>query len=85
MDLLRKDALGQSGLWKFGISGDRPIISVEINDISDMSFIYELLKSFEYFKSKSIFIDLMIINNEVGQSKDLVKKQIEDELYRIYT
>ena len=85
MDLLRKDALGQSGLWKFGISGDRPIISVEINDISDMSFIYELLKAFEYFKSKSIFVDLMIINNEVGQSKELVKKQIEDELYRIYT
>lgn len=85
MDLLRKSALGQSGLWKFSISGDRPIISVEINDISDMSFIYELLKAFEYFKSKSIFIDLMIINNEVGQSKELVKKYIDDELYRIYT
>ena len=27
----------------------------------------------------------MIINNEVGQSKELVHKQIEDELYRIYT
>ena len=50
-----------------------------------MSFIYELLKAFEYFKSKSIFIDLMIINNEVGQSKELVKKYIDDELYRIYT
>ena len=85
MDLLRKDALGQSGLWKFGVSGDRPIISVEINDISDMSFIYELLKAFEYFKSKSIFIDLIIINNEVGESQKIVKKQIDDELYRIYT
>ena len=85
MDLLRKNALGQSGLWKFGVSGDRPIISVEINDISDMSFVYEILKTFEYFKSKSIFVDLIIINNEVGQSKELVKKQIDDELYRIYT
>ena len=30
MDLLRRNALGQSGLWKFGVSGDRPIILVEI-------------------------------------------------------
>jgi len=39
MDLLRENALGQSGLWKFGVSGDRPIISVEISDVRDMSFI----------------------------------------------
>ena len=85
MDLLRNNALGQSGLWKFGVSGDRPIITVEIKNISDMSFIFEILKAFEYYKNKSIFIDLIIINSETGQSQKLVKKQIDDELYRIYT
>ncbi len=85
MDLLRNNALGQSGLWKFGVSGDRPIVTVEIKNISDMSFIYEILKAFEYYKNKSIFIDLIIINSETGQSQKLVKKQIDDELYRIYT
>jgi len=85
MELLRNNALGQSGLWKFGVSGDRPIITVEIKNISDMSFIYEILKAFEYYKNKSIFVDLIIINSETGQSQKLVKKQIEDELYRIYT
>lgn len=85
MDLLRKNALGQSGLWKFGVSGDRPIILVEIKNISDMSFIYEILKAFEYYKNKSIFVDVIIINSETGQSQKLVSKQIEDELYRMYT
>ena len=85
MDLLRKNALGQTGLWKFGVSGDRPIISIEISDISDMNIVYELLKAFEYFKSKSIFIDLIIINNEIGHSHELIRKQIDDELYRIFT
>lgn len=47
MDVLRKNALGQSSLWKFGISGDRPIISVEINDVSDLSFVMDVLKAFE--------------------------------------
>ena len=85
MDFLRKNALSQTGLWKFGISGDRPIITVEISDISDMSFVKEILKTFEYYKTKSIFVDVVIINNENGNYKDLIKKQIDDELYRIYT
>lgn len=85
MDLLRKNALGQSGLWKFGVSGDRPIILVEISDISDMSFIYEILKAFEYYKNKSIFVDIIIVNNESSQYAKAIKKEIDDELYRIYT
>ena len=85
MDFLRQNALSQTGLWKFGISGDRPIITVDISDISDISFVKEILKTFEYYKTKSIFVDIVIINNENGGYKDLIKKQIEEELYRIYT
>ncbi len=85
MNLLRNNALGQNGLWKFGVSGDRPIITLEIKDISQMSFIMEILKAFEYYKNKSIFVDIIIINSETGQSQKMIKKQIEDELYRIYT
>ena len=85
MDNLRHNALGQSGLWKFGISGDRPIITVEISDISDISFISEILKAFEYYKNKSIFVDIVIINNESSKYSKLIKKEIDDQLYRIYT
>ena len=85
MDFLRKNALSQTGLWKFGVSGDRPIITVEISDISDISFVKEILKTFEYYKNKSIFVDIVIINNENAGYKDLIKKQIDEELYRIYT
>ena len=85
MDVLRKNALGLNGLWKFGISGDRPIISIEIDDVSKMSPVLELLKAFEYYKSKSIFVDVIIINSETGKSQETIKKQIDDELYRIYT
>ncbi|MBR3049445.1 MAG: hypothetical protein IKG58_02680 [Bacilli bacterium] len=85
MNLLRTNRLGQSDLWKFGISGDRPIITVEINDIRDMGFIRDILKAFEYYKNKSIFVDVVIINNELGQFSELVEKEIDDEMYRIYT
>lgn len=85
MDLLRKNALGQSGLWKFGVSGDRPIILVEISDIADLAFVYEVLKAFEYYKNNSIFVDVVIINNESSQYAKIIKKEIDDELYRMYT
>ena len=85
MDYLRKNALGQNGLWKFGVSGDRPIITVEINNVSNLSFIYEILKAFEYYKNKSIFVDIIIINNEKEEYAKIIDKAIEDEKYRIYT
>ena len=85
MDYLRKNALAQPGLWKFGVSGDRPIITVEISDISDMSFIYEILKAFEYYKNKSIFVDIIIINSESSEYSSAIKKAIDDEMYRMYT
>ncbi len=85
MDYLRKNALGQSGLWKFGVSGDRPIISVEINDISDMNFVLSILKAFEYYKNNSIFVDIVIINNEQSQYAKIIKKEIDEEMYRMYT
>ena len=85
MDFLRKNALGQTGLWKFGVSGDRPIITVEISDISDIGFIHEILKLFEYYKNKSIFVDIIIINNENAEYAKMLKKEIDNEMYRIYT
>ena len=85
MNYLRQNALGQTGLWKFGISGDRPIITVEIDDISDMGFVYDILKAFEYFKNKSIFVDIVIINSESSEYAKAIKKEIDEEMYRMYT
>ena len=85
MDILRKNALGQNALWKFGVSGDRPIILVEISDISDLGFVLDALKAFEYYKNNSIFVDLIIINNESSQYAKIIKKEIDDEIYRMYT
>ncbi len=85
MNYLRKNALGQTGLWKYGVSGDRPIITVEITDISGMSFVSEILKAFEYFKNKSIFVDVIIINKEKSQYAEIIEKTVKDEKYRMYT
>ena len=84
-DILRENALSQSSLWKFGVSGDRPIILANIKSINNLSFVMELLKAFEYFKNKSIFVDIIILNSEEYKSAKLIRQKIEEELYHIYT
>ncbi len=54
----------QKDLWKFGISGDNPIILVNISNIDDNYIIKEILKAYQYFISKGIRIDLVIIDKE---------------------
>jgi len=82
--LLSENKLGQDTLWSFGVSGDRPIILVEINDIGSVSLVQELLKTFEYYKSKCIFIDLVIINSSDEKNAKTISKVVNDELYRMY-
>ena len=82
--LLRQNILSQRGLQKFGISGDRPIILVNINSINGITFVFEILKAFEYFKSKSVFVDVIVINSECPENSKIIEDKIKDELYRMY-
>ena len=53
-----------SELWKYGISGDLPILMVKIKDINDIEVVKEAIQAYEYFKVKNIKIDLVILNEE---------------------
>lgn len=85
LELLKHNALTQSGLWKFGISGDRPIISIHVHGVEDLSFVNEMLKVFEYYKLNSIFVDVVFINSDNPEEAKIIKKKIDEELYRIYS
>lgn len=67
-------------LWKYGISGDLPILLVKIKDVSDAYVIKEILKAYEYFKVKNIKIDLVILNGEENVYERYVKEAIETEI-----
>ena len=82
---LSKNTLNQTNLWGFGISGDNPIILLDIAGLDDLSLVKELLHGFEYYKSKSIFVDLVIINSENEEDAKIIAQEIENEKYRIYT
>ncbi len=54
----------QSELWKYGISGDLPIILVKVKDLNDSDVIKEILKAFEFFRIKKVEVELVLIDEE---------------------
>lgn len=67
-------------LWKYGISGDLPILLVKIKDVNDAYVIKEILKAYEFFKVKNIQIDLVILNEEENVYERYVKEAVETEI-----
>ena len=83
--LLGMNSMNQTNLWKFGITGDLPIILVEINHSESTKLVEDILKAYEYFKTKAIFIDIVLINREKERYKSIITHKIEQELYRMNT
>ncbi|WP_370638476.1 GH36-type glycosyl hydrolase domain-containing protein, partial [Aurantimonas sp. VKM B-3413] len=56
----------QSGLWMLGISGDLPLVVVSIDDVEDIAQIRQLLRAHEYWRSKQLAVDLVILNDHAS-------------------
>ena len=69
-EILAKNRLSQSGLWRFGISGDHAIVLMEIDDINKSGFAKEMLRAFEYYKVHGMVLDLVFINDVPGNDHD---------------
>jgi cyclic beta-1,2-glucan synthetase len=63
-ETLVANRLGQSGLWRFGISGDYPILLVEIGDSKQVDLIREVIQIFEFLRSRLFLVDVVILNHE---------------------
>jgi len=77
---LPKRIYSQSKLWKYGISGDLPIILVKIEDLNDMHVVQDVLKAYEFFRTKNIKIDLVILNKEENSYDQYVNYEIENAI-----
>ncbi|MGI6329707.1 MAG: GH36-type glycosyl hydrolase domain-containing protein [Bacilli bacterium] len=81
--VLEANELAQTGLWKFDIPGDLPIILVEIKKIEDAGFVKEVLQAYEFYKSRGLYLDVVIINSETAKKVKHVDNYIKNLLYRI--
>ncbi len=61
-EALRRGLGAQEGLWPHAISGDLPIVVLRIDDMEDMRQVRQLLRAHEYWRSKRLGVDLVILN-----------------------
>lgn len=61
---LTANSKGQPGLWAFGISGDYPILLVQLHQETDGELLLELLRAHTYWRRRDLQIDLVILNQQ---------------------
>jgi cyclic beta-1,2-glucan synthetase len=64
-DTLRRNRAGPEALWAHGVSGDRPIMLVEIDDAAHLGLVRQLLRAHGYLTLKNLAVDLVVINSSV--------------------
>ena len=78
LEKLPKDKYKQSELWKYGISGDLPIILVKIKDSNDAHVVKEVLKAYEFFRTKNLETELIILDEEKHSYENYVREDVEN-------
>lgn len=67
--------LSQSGLWRYSISGDHPIILLQVTSLKELPVIKDVLLAYEYLRVNQVKADLVIINEEpTSYTQDLAQR-----------
>ena len=62
--LLIQNLRGQSGLWGYAISGDLPIVLLQIGDGANIDLVRQLVQAHAYWRLKGLIVDLVIWNED---------------------
>jgi cyclic beta-1,2-glucan synthetase len=74
--LLLQNRRGQSGLWGQAISGDHPIVLVQIADAENIELVRQMVQAYAYWRLKGLTTDLVIWNDEQGGYRQQLHDQI---------
>ena len=74
--ILGKNRQGQSGLWRFAISGDLPIVLLRIADPANIELVRQLLQAHAYWRLKGLAVDLVILCEDSEGRPSTLHEQI---------
>ncbi len=74
--VIMKNQRGQSGLWSYSISGDLPIVLLQIEDSSNIVLVKQLVQAHAYWRLKGLHVDLVIWNEDHGGYRMDLQNQI---------
>ena len=74
--IIARNQLGQPGLWRFGVSGDLPIVLVRIGDTNHIDVVKQALSAHGYWRNKGLATDLVIFNEDYSGYRAALQDQI---------
>ncbi len=74
--ILLQNRRGQSGLWGQAISGDHPVVLVQIADAANIELVRQLVQAHAYWRLKGLAVDLVIWNEDQAGYRQQLQDQI---------
>jgi cyclic beta-1,2-glucan synthetase len=74
--VLLKNRRGQSGLWGYAISGDLPIVLLQIGDLAHIELVRQMVQAHAYWRLKGLAVDLVIWNEDRAGYRQILQEQI---------
>ncbi len=74
--LLQRNRRSQSGLWGYAISGDLPIVLLQIGDAANIYLVRQLVQAHAWWRLKGLAVDLVIWNEE----RDVYRQRLHEQI-----
>jgi len=74
--VIARNQLGQSGLWRFAVSGDLPIVLVRIGGLNRIELVKQALQAHAYWRMNGLRADLVILNEDFSGYRAVLQDQI---------
>lgn len=75
--VLLQNNRGQSALWSYSISGDLPIVLLQITSTENMDLVKQLIQARAYWQLKGLSVDLFIWNEDESGYRQVLQEQIQ--------
>ena len=77
------NSFSQAMFWKYGISGDLPILTVRIGRLEDSALVDEVIAFMDYAKYKKVDLDIVLLVDEELYSGEPIKTHIKNILDKV--
>ena len=74
--VLARNRRGQSALWSYAISGDLPIVLLQIGDAANIELVRQMVQAHAYWRLKGLAVDLVIWNEDHAGYRQVLQEQI---------
>ena len=74
--ILTRNGRGQSGLWAYAISGDLPIVLMQIRDPANIELARQMVQAHAYWRLKGLVVDLVIWYEDQSGYRQALHEQI---------